>query len=209
MTARSTNSVDTSRIRTRYDRVARLYDWLDAGFERWLYARWRQRLWALARGPRVLEIGVGTGKNIAYYPRGTAVAAVDFSAAMMAHARQRAAAGNALTFSRMDAQSLAFADAVFDTVAATFVFGSLPDPVRGLREAARVMQPDGRLLLLEFVRPPGLFGWVIDLLNPLFRAIYGAEINRPTLDHVIQAGFAIEHVESFCWGAVVLIVARR
>lgn len=206
-------SVDASRTtltRARYDRVAPLYDRLELCLERERYARWRARLWAEVRGPRVLEVGVGTGKNLAYHPRGARVTAIDFSPRMLRYARQRAArAGDGVDFCRMDAQYLAFPNDTFDTVAATFVFGSVPDPALGLREVGRVMKPGGRVLLLEYVRSAGPLGLALDLLNPLALLIYGANVNRRTPQLVQRAGLRLERVENLWRDVVRLIVASR
>jgi ubiquinone/menaquinone biosynthesis C-methylase UbiE len=93
----------------------------------------------------------------------------------------------------MDAQQLAFPDDFFDTVFATFVFCSVPDPVMGLKELRRVCKPEGRLLLLEHMRPGNpVLGFLFDLLNPLVARMMGANINRMTIDHIKSAGWQIK-----------------
>ncbi len=92
----------------------------------------------------------------------------------------------------MDVQHLEFPDQVFDTVFATFVFCSVPDPVLGLKELRRVCKPDGRLLLLEHMRPGNpLLGTLFDLLNPLVVRMMGANINRRTVENIRRAGWQI------------------
>ncbi len=200
---------DTTALRDRYDRLAPVYDRLDEGAEQRYWARWRQRLWERAKGPRVLEIGVGTGKNIPYYPEGVEVTAVDLSPRMLALARRRAARlGRDVDLRVMDAQRLELPDKSFDTVAATFVFGTMPDPLRGLEEARRVLRPDGRLLLLEFVRPKGAGGLIADLFTPLTALLYGDRPNRRIPDLVRCAGFEIKHQERLWRGFIRLISAR-
>ena len=84
-------------------------------------------------------------------------------------------------------------DDSFDTVFATFVFCSVPDPVAGLRELRRVCKPDGRLLLLEHMRPESsLAGIIFDLINPIVVRIVGANVNRRTADNVRRAGWQIQ-----------------
>ncbi len=134
----------TAHTRSRYDRIAPLYDRLETALERRYYARWRLSLLSQVRGPRVLEIGVGTGKNLAYYPPGLSITAIDFSAHMLERAHQRAGQLQIpVDLCQMDAQQLDFPDHTFDTIVATFVFGSVPDPILGLREAARVTKSGG------------------------------------------------------------------
>lgn len=199
----------TTVVREHYNRIAPLYNVLEVLSERSHYAKWRMRLFARVCGSQVLDIGVGTGKNLAYYPAGTNVTAIDLSPGMLARARENAAKHHSpVHLYQMDAQHLAFADHTFDTTVATFVFGSVPDPVIGLREAARVTKPEGQILLLEYVRPPSLFGRVINLLNPLVFWLYGANINRRTVQNAERAGLEIVRIERFWRGMVVLIVAR-
>ena len=93
----------------------------------------------------------------------------------------------------MDAQNLAFPDQCFDTVFATFVFCSVPDRVQGLRELRRVCRLDGRLVVLEHVRPDSkLLGIFFDVLNPFVVRMMGANINRRTIDAIKEAGWQIK-----------------
>ncbi|MHB1415306.1 MAG: class I SAM-dependent methyltransferase [Chloroflexota bacterium] len=199
----------TRAARARYDRIAPLYDLMEAGAESGRMAGWRSRLWAQVKGPRVLEAGVGTGKNIPYYPPDVSVTAIDFSPRMLERARQRAEKeGGEVDLRLMDAQHLEFPDGLFDTVVATFVFCSVPDPVQGLRELGRVTKPGGRLLLLEHVRPTGLLGNVADAANPVVVRVMGANINRRTVENLGRAGLIIEDVQDLWRGIVKLIFAR-
>jgi ubiquinone/menaquinone biosynthesis C-methylase UbiE len=179
--------------RRRYDRLASFYDLLEAPVERFRFASWRARLRDRILGDRALEVGVGTGKNLPYYPRDVKVTAVDLSPRMLERARRRASVlGLEVELREMDVQDLAFPDHVFDTVFATFVFCSVPDPVLGLRELRRVCKPDGRLLLLEHMRPGNpILGLLFDLLNPMVVRMMGANINRRTMENIRRAGWRI------------------
>jgi ubiquinone/menaquinone biosynthesis C-methylase UbiE len=201
----------TARARARYDRIAPMYDRMESLMEAGGFRLWRARLWSRVHGPRVLELGVGTGKNFPYYPAGVQVTAIDFSPRMLERA-ERAAQGDdvAVTLLLADAQALPFPDASFDTVAATFVFCSVPDPVLGLREAHRVLAPGGQLLLLEHVlsHKPVLRP-LMRLMNPLVVRMYGANISRETLANVERAGFTIERAETLALDIVKLITATN
>lgn len=109
-----------------------------------------------------------------------------------------------------DVQALEFASSTFDTVVATFLFCSVPDPVLGLREVARVVRPGGQVLLLEHVRiDRPVIGELMDILAPLVVRLEGANINRRTVKNVQAAGLHIERVENLdCMGMFKLIVAR-
>jgi SAM-dependent methyltransferase len=180
----------TRRSRQRWDRKARFYDWLTAPMERMLGLS-QGRAWIFERAltGRVLEIGAGTGKNLPRYPEAAMVFATDLSPKMLARARDRVAGGpGCVRFVVMDAEDLAFKDGVFDQVVATCVFCSVPDPVRGLREARRVLRAGGEIVLLEHMRPGWLLGRVFDLLDPLMSRLMGPHINRRTLDNIRRAG---------------------
>jgi len=183
----------TNNTRKRYNRIAFIYDFIEAPLEFLRMASWREKLRSCIIGGRALEIGVGTGKNLPYYPRGMQISAIDFSGRMLSRARKKTLQNNLkVDFFEMDAQQLAFPDHVFDTVFATFVFCSVPDPVVGLKELRRVCKPDGRILLLEHMRPGNpVLGFLFDLLNPFVVRMMGANINRMTIDNIKSAGWQI------------------
>ena len=144
-------------------------------------------------GNRVLEVGVETGKNFPYYPKGIEITAIDFSPGMLKRARKKASAEDVrVALIEMDVQQLDFPDNYFDTVFATFVFCSVLDPVAGLKELKRVCKPEGKLLLLEHMRPGNVIsGLIFDVLNPFVVRMMGANINRRTLDNILKVGWKI------------------
>jgi phosphatidylethanolamine/phosphatidyl-N-methylethanolamine N-methyltransferase len=199
----------TAVTRARYQRLAPFYDRMEA-LQEHRYRPWRACLWSLVQGPKVLEVGVGTGKNIPFYPPGLQITAVDLTPGMLERAERLAARrGTAVELRLGDAQALDFPDDTFDEAVATFVFCSVPDPVLGLQELARVVKPDGRLFLLEHVRSANaIMGVLMDLLNPVMVRLMGANINRPTVDHVRRAGWRLEQVDDLAAGGIFkLIVA--
>lgn len=181
---------NTQLVRRRYDRVAPIYDAVESLMEL-RSARWRRQLWAGVGPGDVLEIGVGTGKNIRHYPPGARVIGFDISGRMLDRARRRARKlGVSAQLLVADAQSLPFADASFDTVVSTYVFCSVPDPIRALREAHRVLRPGGRLLMVEHVSSRRrILGWVLRRLDPLVARLWGAHLDRDTVASVAAAGF--------------------
>ncbi len=192
----------------RYDRIASLYDVMQGWMDRdW----WRRLLWSKVQGPRVLEVGVGTGKNFSYYPQGLEITAIDFSRGMLSRAAIKAQKDHISTnLLLMDVESLSFPDDAFDSVIASFVFCSVPDPVRGLKEVRRVCKPEGKVLLLEHIRSPHPFwGRIMDWLNPLVVRLSGSTINRNTLANVEESGLHIRSTTDLWLGIVHLIEAHR
>ena len=149
-------------------------------------------MFSYVEGHSILEAGVGTGKNLPYYSPGKSVTGIDISERMLARARKKAKRmDHSFTLLKMDVQALEFPDRSFDSIVSTFVFCSVPDPVKGLEETRRVLKSKGRAYFLEHVRPRGFRGWIFDLVNPLFVQIMGANINRNTVRNIEKSGFKI------------------
>lgn len=180
----------TEKIRNRYDRIAGIYDLLDKPMESAMFSKWRKSLVEKVRG-KTLEVGVGTGKNIPYYPEDVELVAIDFSEKMLEKAKAKYGDDpRDITFLKMDAQEMNFEDNSFDTVVTSCVFCSVPDPVKGLKEIRRVLKPGGQLRMLEHVRSSNeLIGKLMDCLNFIPVNIWGANINRETVDNLKKAGF--------------------
>jgi phosphatidylethanolamine/phosphatidyl-N-methylethanolamine N-methyltransferase len=201
----------TTLIKARYNRIAGIFDAMEVLME-FRAKTWRQVLWNTVQTGRILDVGVGTGKNLPYYPKSGEIVGIDLSDRMLAKACQRAKDLQIpVELREMDAQALNFPDDSFDTVVASFVFCSVPDPVLGLRELGRVVKPAGKILLLEHVRLEGKFaGLLMDLLNPLVVRLVGANINRRTVENVRLAGLKLESVEDLTGnGLIKLIQARK
>lgn len=171
----------------------------------------RKRLWAKVEGYHILETGVGTGKNFDYYPAGARITAIDFSPGMLKQATRHKDRKNIpVELELMDVQSLCYADNSFDTVIATFVFCSVPLPVKGLKELYRVCKPGGQVLLLEHVlssRP--MLAGIMNFINPAVAALFGANINRNTVKNVKACGFASVRVDERGGDIIKLIEARK
>lgn len=193
-----------------YDRTSWFYDPYDLPMDTLGGVRWhRRRLLAHAYG-RVLEVGVGTGRNLGLYPAGVQIVGIAIARGMLDQARRHAdtLGADKVTLQLGDVQSLPFADDAFDTVAASCVFCSVDDPVAGLREIGRVVKPSGQVLLLEHVRPRTTWlARLFDLISPLSRRTLGFHVNRDTERNVRAAGLRIERTRQ--WGIWREIVASR
>lgn len=182
----------TEIIRKRYNRTSKFYDWMDILIKDEV----RKKVLSHAHG-KVLEAGVGTGKNLQFYPPDCQVTGIDFSPGMLDKARKRIKGRPGTTLLEMDIQNLEFPDDFFDTVVATCVFCSVPNPVQGLEELRRVCKPEGKLIFLEHIRSDKkMMGLIMDILNPLFVKLIGANINRQTLKNMESAHLHLERVDT-------------
>jgi ubiquinone/menaquinone biosynthesis C-methylase UbiE len=195
-----------------YERIARLYDLLDLPFEYGRYRRIRPLLFSGLSG-RVLDAGVGTGRNMPFYPRDAEMVGIDLSPAMLARAERRRAALDAkVDLRRMDVTRLDFLDASFDAAVATFLFCVLPEELQApaMAELGRVVKPGGEIRLLEYVRPTGAFRQVMARLwEPWMRFAYGAGFDRRTEAHVTEAGLEVVEARFVVDDLVKYLTLRR
>lgn len=178
------------KIRSRYDRVSGVYDLFEQPMEMMALRRYRNGIMKELKG-KVLEVGIGTGKNIPYYPDNIDVTAIDFSSRMLERAKIKAENLNKkVNILLMDVQQMDFPDNIFDCVFTTCVFCSVPDPVQGLKEIRRVCKPGGQIIMIEHVRSEKkVIGAFMDMINPVIVNLYGANINRRTINNIKTAGF--------------------
>jgi ubiquinone/menaquinone biosynthesis C-methylase UbiE len=197
-----------SSCQAKWDRASRTYDWMTWGDER-RFAAAKTLLFRTLNG-RCLLVAAGTGHDFRYFPPGLTITAIDISAEMIERARPRASAyPGALDLRVMDVQALEFPDRSFDTVATACTFCSVPDPVRGLRELYRCLEPGGALLMFEHVRSRfGPIALLQDLVTPITRRM-GPDMNRDTVANVLRAGFELRREQNIYVDVVKAIEARR
>jgi ubiquinone/menaquinone biosynthesis C-methylase UbiE len=175
--------------------------------------RLRRRLLHQAQG-RILELGVGTGINLPLY-RGVSAAEIlvglDINRARLVGTAERQPAVSPTAVLQADAQTLPFPNNSFDTVVATLVFCSIPQPNLALAEVRRVLRPNGRFLLLEHVRGQGpVSRRLTDWLHPVWYALQReCHLNRETAVAVAQAGFHVEQISTHGWGFIQMIKSRN
>lgn len=200
----------TELIRRRYNRSIRFFELTEKMMEKGPMSEWRRMIWSMAKG-KVLEVGVGTGANIKYYPEGLDITAIDFSDKMLEKARSKALKYKKdVKLFKMDVQSLEFKDETFDTIITTCVFCSVPDPVKGLSELKRVCKADGKILMLEHVRSQKkLIGFLMDFANPLIVKTIGVNINRNTVDNILKSTLSISAEENLMMDIVKYIKCNK
>lgn len=175
-----------------YDRVAKVFDFFRKGDMR----RWgdvQKGHFRQMRG-KVLHIGVGTGMEIINFSPGLDITGIDLSPKMLERALWRAKQYQGkIRFCLMNAESLAFPDDTFDTVATVCVFCTVVHPVAGLKECKRVLKPGGKLLLFEHVISKNLiYGLSLRFMSLFTNALEGTHLDRDTVENVRKAGFNIK-----------------
>jgi ubiquinone/menaquinone biosynthesis C-methylase UbiE len=154
--------------------------------------RQRQKVVPLASG-RVLEIGIGTGLNLAHYDKARVdhVVGLDPGVEMHALVRRRASpAGITVELVALSAERIPFEDGAFDTVLSTYTLCTIPDPVAALKEMRRVLKPSGQLIFCEH----GLAGdasvraWQHRLTPAWSRVAGGCQLDRDIPGLLRQAG---------------------
>jgi len=161
----------------------------------------RRRSLALApirADDRILLVGAGTGLDLDYLPRDANVVATDLTPAMLEHLRRRAIR---LKMPRVlpivrDGQNLEFAPETFDLVVLHFIVAVIPDPVRCITQAAGVLRPGGRLLIMDKFapddrRPPLYLRW----LNPILSVLV-TDVTRQLMPLVRASGLELIEVKS-------------
>ena len=182
----------SEEIRHKYDSFACEFDRSSSFGELLGVGRLRQRLLRRASG-QVLEVAVGTGANLRYYPSTCQITAVDLSQAMLeiAHERARRLKLNA-TFLLMDAESLGFDNEAFDTIVSSMSVCTFPDPIKVLQEMARICRKDGRILLLEHGRSNWTWlGRWQDRREESHATQLGCHWNREPLALIREAGLQV------------------
>ena len=193
-----------------FDRIATPYDRFMAPLEKLWLGQMRARLAPHIRG-QVLEIGVGTGAGLPFYPPTLCLTAVDESAEMLANTARRATALACCVYlGQASVEQLPFPSGSFDTAIASLVLCSVRDLEQALSELWRVLVPGGQLLLLEHMRPSHRpLAWMADLVNAPWVAFNGrCHLNRETQQATLHAGFQIDQVEAKMGGLLRLIVAH-
>jgi demethylmenaquinone methyltransferase/2-methoxy-6-polyprenyl-1,4-benzoquinol methylase len=184
---------------SKYNRISSIYEIIDLPLELFFFRKWRKEALSNLSG-RVLEIGVGTGRNLKYYPLDCFVTGIDSSTGMLDRAWEKAADMNNITLLLMDAEDLKFPDKSFDYVISTFVLCTVPDPVKALREMRRVLKPGGELIALEHVHSSYPFlAWLENLTDPFFFFLLGDHATRNTIKNIKEAGFTVKEVKKLAF----------
>ena len=205
-----TSQAADERTRRLWDRYASRYDREIRRSERLLFPGGRSWVCSRTRGV-VLEVAIGTGLNLPYYPQGITLTGIDLSPAMLAIARDRAEAlGLEADLREASAEALPFPDASFDTVACTVSLCNIPGDRAAIAEMYRVLRPGGQLILLDHVASDRRWVLAIErLLEPVTIRLNGDYLTRRPLPLVEAAGFAVTGSERLKLGIIERLTAVK
>jgi ubiquinone/menaquinone biosynthesis C-methylase UbiE len=195
--------------RAKWDKLAPRFDGMAS---RGAEARWKPFKQALFRQMegKILFLALGTGLDIASFPPGQDITAIDISPKMLDQAHSRIAAyDGTIRAEAMDVHEMPFASDSFDQVFTSCTFCSVPDPVKGLMALRRVLKPGGGLFMFEHTGSRHYpFRQMMDLMTLLTERI-GPSMNRDTVSNVQAAGFEITEVNNVFLDVVKTIKAVK
>lgn len=196
-----------SITRAKWDKAAPNFDLMTG---RGAVMRWqpfKQELFSHMQG-RVLFLALGTGLDIATFPPGQTITAIDISPKMLEVAEPRVDAYDGeIRAEVMDVHEMAFEDDSFDQVFTSCTFCSVPKPVAGLKSLRRVLKPGGELFMFEHTGSDYYpFKIMMNLMTVLSRKL-GPDMNRSTVANVEAAGFALLEVNNLFLDVVKTIKA--
>lgn len=184
-----------------------IYDVAMKPLEKMRFEKIRAGLVQKAQG-RVLEIGFGTGANFRYYKNVERVDAIEPNPAMSKQAIRRIKKARAPIYTyRAKAEELTFIDNSFDSVVATLVFCTIPEPDKALQEIRRISKPGAKILLFEHVKmEQEMMGKTQEALTPIWKKLCdGCHLNRDTLQLVKDSGLEVQKITSYYGGLFLTI----
>ncbi len=202
-----------ARAERKWDRAAARFDLMAGiGPER----RWRpikRELFSHMGTGKILLVAVGSGLDFEHFPAGRDILGIDISTKMLEKAGARAthyeASGGTLALRKMDVEALDLPDGTFEQAFTSCTFCSVSRPIEGLREILRVLQPGGDLYMFEHTGSRYFpFNLMLDVMTPFSRRV-GPDLNRPTVENVVRAGFELREVRNHFLDVVKTIYATR
>ncbi|MFL5343433.1 MAG: bifunctional demethylmenaquinone methyltransferase/2-methoxy-6-polyprenyl-1,4-benzoquinol methylase UbiE [Hyalangium sp.] len=197
----------STEVRQMFSSIATRYDVTNEVLSLGIHRLWRRaavRYSAAKEGDRVLDCATGTGDLALAFKRKVGasgqVVGTDFCAEMLQSAPAKASeAGLVVDFQVADAMALPFAEASFDVASIAFGIRNVDDPVKCLKEMARVVKPGGRVVVLEFGQPEGAFGALFRFYSKTIMPAIGGLLtgNRAAYEYLPRTAAAFPAGERF------------
>ena len=194
--------------RNKWDKMAATFDVMNSQGPEWRWGPLKRDIFANMKG-RILFLAVGTGLDIAFFPKGQRITGIDISPKMIEIAKPRADAYEGeMEVHVMDVHEMPFEENSFDQVYTSCTFCSVPNPVKGLEALRRVLVPGGDLRMFEHTGSRYFpFNVMMHMMTQLSKRV-GPEMNRSTVDNVRRAGFAVDRVRNLYLDVVKTIHAH-
>jgi len=197
----------------KYDWYSKFYDRFEGTMEKNKFAKWREMAFQLIpSGAKVLEVGIGTGKNIPYYGKDIHVTGIDFSKGMLDRAREKAKGypEKEVKLLQMDVTNLDFPNDSFDFVVSTCVFCTVPDPMGGVKEVKRVLKPGGKMIFLEHMRSMRWYNnLMLYAMSGISIPLIGTSMVRKTKLTIQQSGLHVIDERNLFSDFVKLLVCTK
>ena len=202
--------MDTKKIGKIYDKFALKYDTRSFFFEKFVLTKIRRNVFK-GLGGDILEVGVGSGRSLNFYKKSVNLTAVDVSSKMIKIAEKKAKSLRLnARFYLMDAENLEFPDESFDAVVETLCLCTFPDPIKAIKEMARVLKQGGNFVFIDHgVSSSGFMRGLQNIFRRRFYKKCGCRLNSNPLVLVKEAGLKIEHLERRFFGIFYIITAIK
>lgn len=200
---------NTKFIQEKYDKQAKSYDKRQFMMESLISKK--RSIFRFLKGT-ILEVGVGTGNNLPHYRTSVNLTALDFSAQMLKQSKLKIKKLKLYHVKKLikgDIQYLSkyFKENSFDFITSTFVFCSVPDPIKGLQEVKRILRPNGRLVQIEHgISNIKIINYFLKFFDPLTVKLFGFHLSRDILNNLKKAGFRIIHQRALDPTGIVRII---
>jgi ubiquinone/menaquinone biosynthesis C-methylase UbiE len=192
-----------------WNEAAPRYDKEMVFFEKIQFGGGREWVCSRATG-NVLEVAIGTGRNLPFYPKDVALTGIELSSAMLEIARHRAAElGMQPKLIEGDAEALPFEDESFDTVVCVLSLCTIPRDDVAIKEMSRVLKPGGKLLLLDHIGSRWWPVWAVQRLLEVFSSRNGEYMTRRPSPLLAPAGLVVTESQQLKWGSVERVAAVK
>ena len=181
--------------RGKWDRAAPTFDVMASYGPEKRWEPFKRDLFSHMGDGEILFLAVGTGLDVPFFPEGRSITGIDISQKMLDHAKRRTDSyQGTLRVLQADVHDMPFDEAQFDQVFTSCTFCSVPNPVEGLKALKRVLKPHGELFMFEHTGSRFFpFKPMMDLMTLVTRKL-GPDMNRPTVENVVAAGYELKQV---------------
>lgn len=197
------------QTKDKYSRIAKLFDKIERNMP---MKSIKENAVQMLNG-KILEVGIGSGASLEYYPKDADVTGIDFSIGMLELAKKKSKLLDMknITLLDMDIENMSFEDETFDSVFSSCVFCTVPDPEKGIAEVYRVLKPGGKAVFIEHMRSENeIINLALRFLNIFTKLILGTSLIRETEKTIRNTGFSKVTSRNIMLGDVVrFIVAEK